>query len=55
MSRAQVSIVKSKSSPNTTEIDEAEIAKLVSDGGLKPNYPKTTGICENRNYYYVKM
>ena len=36
MSRAQVSIVKSKSSPNTTEIDEAEIAKLVSDGGLKP-------------------
>ena len=22
--------------PNTTEVDEAEIAKLVSDGGLKP-------------------
>ena len=22
--------------PNTTEIDEGEIAKLVSDGGLKP-------------------
>ena len=22
--------------PKTTEVDEAEIAKLVSDGGLKP-------------------
>ena len=22
--------------PNTTKVDEAEIAKLVSDGGLKP-------------------
>ena len=74
--------------PNTTEVDEAEIAKLVSDGGLKPetlarrkrvrasfqaftlehyekseetteaeirgNYPKTTGMYQNRKYY-VKM